>query len=244
MSTAPKPGPPGRAVVQIPIENLHPHSRNIRADARAELDELAASIRSVGVLQPLLIQRENGRLVIIDGHRRYHAARRAGLPTLPCLPAATGGRRTQVELMLTSAMSSRLKPMDMARAFTTLRDDLGIDVAEIAKRTGYSSATVRDRLALLALPKEAQHMVAAGELTATDATQLARQVRSTRSDSRRDGVVPGARRQGWFTNQHALAATIKAACTHRTERVMVGGVGCGQCWEHAITERALAGGAA
>jgi len=228
-------------VVQVAIEDLHPHRRNIRRTAEKDLGELAMSIQSVGVLQPLMVQRIDGRLTIIDGHRRYHAAMQAGRRTVPCLPAAAGDFRTQIELMLASAMSARLDPIDMAHAFRTLRDDLALSIPEIAKRTGYSQHTVRERLRLLELPTEAQRMVKDGELTTTDAVELAKQLSAQRSRApaavRREptGVVPGPRRQGWFTNQHALAATVKEACTHRTERVMVGGVGCGQCWEHAIT---------
>lgn len=251
MSDRPKPGPPAgaRAVVQVPIEELHPHRNNIRSDAEHDLAELVESIRSFGILQPILVQRAEGsrRITIVDGHRRYHAALQAGRRTVPCLPAAAADYRTQVELMLASAMSARLKPMDMARAFRALQNDLGTSVAEIAQRTGYSQATVRDRLALLALPLEAQRMVEHGELSNADAVELARQAIAQRQGkpdrARAAGVVPAHRRAAWFTAKHPLADQVRAACEHRTERVMVGGVGCGQCWEHTITQTALAGGA-
>lgn len=256
MTAAPVPKPPaaaaaGRSLVQIPLEDLHPHRNNVRSNAEHDLGELAESIRSVGVLQPLLVQRANGRFTIVDGHRRYYAAMLAGRRTVPCLPAAAVDFRTQVELMLASAMSARLKPVDMAKAFRTLRDDLALSVAEIARRTGYSQATVRDRLSLLALPVEAQRMLERGDLSNADAVELARQAiaqrsaagntRETTRETTRGGVVPAHRRPGWFTRTHPLAATVKATCTHNTERVMVGGIGCGQCWEHAITTAATQG---
>ncbi|MBD5787124.1 ParB/RepB/Spo0J family partition protein [Cellulosimicrobium terreum] len=213
----------------IPVELIHPNPANVRTDL-GNLDELAASLRAVGLLQPLVVtKRPAGGWTIVDGHRRYQAALLAGVRALPCVARREGDDGANTAVMLAAAMHKQLSPLEQADAFARLRRR-GMSASTIAARTGYSAATVRARLALLDLPAEARAMVVTGQLSTTDATQLARQVR-------RDGVGAARtvqRRSGWLTGTHRLAAAVREACTHSDGRVLVGGVGCGQCWEDVV----------
>jgi len=217
----------------IPLEQLHPNPRNVRDDL-GNLTELAASIRAVGLLQPLVVtKRQAGGWLIVDGHRRYQAALVAGANALPCVARRGDGDDTAV--MLAAAMHKQLGPLEQAAALDRLRRR-GLGVADIANRTGYTQATVRARLDLLALPVEAQRMLEHGQLTVTAATDLARQVRAAGTGTARAAV----KRSAWFTKSHPLADAVRAACTHADDRTLVGGVGCGQCWEDAIRRAAVA----
>ena len=223
-------------LAQIPIEQLHPNPKN-RRDL-GDLTELTESIRTQGIWQPLVVEQERGGWLIVDGHRRYTAARAAGATALPCIVTRPGDDSRRDTIMLATAMHKEFSPLDQARVFKRLRAR-GMTVTEISKRTGYTARTVGARLALLALPAEAQQMVEDGELTVTAATDLGRQVSA---EGRGETRTPVTNRPAWFTTQHRLAATVSAACTHYQSRRRIGPA-CGQCWEDTIRadERQKAG---
>lgn len=214
------------SIPQVPIERIKPSPRNIRRDL-GDLTELAQSIRAVGLLQPLVVRPDtDGGVEIIDGHRRHAAAVIAGAKALPCLAVRQRDADHRTELMLAAAMHKELTPLEQAEAFVNLRAR-GLTVAAIAQRTGYSESTVSARLALRDLPPDARRMVASGQLSITDATDLARQVRRAGR-----GAVSNAR-PSWFNAAHPLARAVRDRCPHDDRRV-VGGVGCGECWENEI----------
>lgn len=209
----------------IPIDQLHPHPDNARKEL-GDLTELAQSIRAVGLMQPLVVVPHRGGWRVIDGHRRLAAAKLAGVKSLPCIATRPGDIDSDTALMLAAAMHKQLEPIERARAFARLRAS-GLTVAEIARRTGYAASTVSHGLLLATLPAEAQDMVASKEITVAQGTQLARQ--GSAATSR-----PHVAKPKWLTNTHRLAADVTRACGHHEHRAVIGGVGCGQCWEHAI----------
>lgn len=218
------------SIPAIPIGRIVPNPGNIRDDL-GDLSELGASIRAVGLLQPIVVRPDgHGRFIIIDGHRRYEAARAIGLDVLPCLASKAQDAAGQIEVMLAAAMHKALEPVEQARAFKSLRNR-GLSVSDIARRTGYSSTTVSGRLMLADLPDEVQDAVAGGELPIGKATDLARQVRAKAAGATR---VAGGQRPAWFGPAHRLARRVQDACTHTDVRAVVGRSGCGQCWEEAI----------
>lgn len=226
-------------VVQVPVEAIYPNQNPVRRDV-GDLSELTASIAAVGVLQPLLIDRDaSGRLTIVKGGRRYQAAVDAGRDTVPCIPAAAGDASTQLLIMLAASIHQALTPLEQAEAFDRL-SDAGMRAAEIARRTGFAESTVRDRLALLELPAVARRMLEHKEIGVSDAIDLARSARSQRTAARKGSKpssiehVPRSSRSAWFTRQHPLAEQVRSMCDHREQRTVVGGTGCGQCWEDAI----------
>lgn len=209
----------------VRVTDLHNNPANVRENLDG-IDELAASIKANGILQPLIVNDQNGRLVVTDGHRRLAAARRAGLPAVPCLVTHGASERRVLTTMVASAMHRQLTPIEQGRAFKRLREQ-GMTTLEIARATGYSLGAVSNRLLLLELPDEAQEMVEDKTLTVTAATTLAKQVKA----KKRGSVGAKSTRSAWFTPSHPLAASI--ACEHGDRRTLIGGA-CGQCWEAAI----------
>ncbi|MBW0254420.1 MULTISPECIES: ParB/RepB/Spo0J family partition protein [unclassified Cellulomonas] len=219
----------------LPIDRIVPNPENIRSQLRG-MDELVAAVREVGILHPITVTpRADGRFRIIDGHRRYEAARRVGLQVIPVIARRTRTGIDHTFLMLIAALHDPLTPLEEAAAFAKLRD-AGVPFVDIARKSGRSAGTVRDRLALLRLPEEARAMLDDGRLPLSSAVDLARGV--TTGTPRAVPARTDGRRTGWFTKTHRLADAVRAACTHRGTRQMVGGIGCGQCWEDAITEDA------
>lgn len=235
---------PSAAAAMIAIDDLIPSARNIRSRL-GDLSGMVASMREVGVLQALLVRphpTQPGKFVIVGGHRRHAAAKQAGLRAVPCL-VRSGDRADERSLMIVeNAQRQQLDPIDMARAFAALAKTH--TVAEVARMTGFSAATVRARVGLLTLPDQAQEMVSDGVLTLADAQVLVAQVADQRSGKPRSAgprSVPVGRqaKTGHFDKTHRLAAHVVARCTHREMNRRTYGPGCGDCWEQVIREDAL-----
>lgn len=154
---------------EIPIDRLRPNPQQPRHRFDPEsLEELAASIRLHGVLQPLLVSEEpRDRYTVITGERRWRAARLAGLATVPAVIREHLKDSEQLELALVENLQRRdLTPLEESRAFDHLRSSLGLSQQEIADRVGMDRSTVANALRLLKLPSEVQEMVELGELSA------------------------------------------------------------------------------
>jgi ParB/RepB/Spo0J family partition protein len=164
-------------VTEIPTGQLVPHPHNVRRDI-GDVTELAASITGVGLLQPLTVAPVGeDEYVVIAGHRRLAAAKKAGLATVPCLVRHDLVNRVdQLEAMLTENLQrTDLTVMEEAAAYEQLTL-LGVKPAEIAKSTGRSRGTVDSRLRLMALPEKAKHSLDVGQLTLADADLLLKHV--------------------------------------------------------------------
>ena len=132
----------------IPIEQLKPHPDNPRKNL-GDIDELTDSIKAFGVLQNLTVTpAEVDGYVILGGHRRCEAARRAGLNELPCVVITEISLTDQIAMMLCENMQrNELTLAEQSQAFQMMID-LGDSVAEISQKTGLSDSTVRRRLKL------------------------------------------------------------------------------------------------
>lgn len=229
------------AIKAVPTAQLRRHPRNIREDL-GDVTELSDSLRTQGVLQPLLVAPRTFHgeeiYVVLDGNRRLAAARQCDIPRLPCLITSEGTREQTLATMLAAAMHKQVPPIDQARAFKELLEE-GLDLEELVTRTGYCARTIRERVSLLELPREAQAMVSTGELTLAAARDLSHQVRDQRRTGRPASVPRGAR-QTWLDRDHPLAAVAQYLCTaaHRVDRAVIGRVACGQCWQAAIEQQA------
>lgn len=146
----------------IPIDVLHEHPDNPRKEI-GDVTELAESIKAQGVLQPLTVvpywskvhnRFMDGLYTIIIGHRRFNAAKLAGLKELPCI-VSDMTEKEQISTMLTENMQrSDLTIYEEAKGFQMMID-LGSTPEEIAKTSGFSETTVRRRLSLAKLPEKA-----------------------------------------------------------------------------------------
>jgi ParB family chromosome partitioning protein len=154
---------------EIPVNQLRPNPQQPRHHFDPEaLEELAASIRLHGVLQPLLVSEDPpGGYLLITGERRWRAARLAGLVTVPAVIRERVENKQQLELALVENLQRRdLTPLEESRAFDHLRSSLGLSQQEIAERVGMERSTVANALRLLKLPAEVQEMVESGALSA------------------------------------------------------------------------------
>lgn len=162
-------------LTRIPLDRIHFHERNIRAGL-GDLTELADSIRSTGVLEPIIVALhadKPGEYVIIAGHRRTEAAGLAGLVDIDAIVRADlDTPAAQLEAMLVENLHrADLTPIEEATGYQQL-EILGYKPTRIAKATGRSRATVDRRLALMRLPESTRHRIHAGQISLGDAEAM------------------------------------------------------------------------
>jgi ParB family chromosome partitioning protein len=168
------PSEPG-AVRTLPVGQLVPNRRQPRSRFdEAGLDELAESIRTQGVIQPIIVSPLDANIyTIIAGERRWRAAQRAGLAEVPVVVRQLRDDRQLLELALVENLQrTDLDPIEEAEAYRALADDFGLAHEEIATRVGRSRSAVSNALRLLRLPVSVQEMLRAGELTVGQARPL------------------------------------------------------------------------
>lgn len=146
-------------------------------------------------------------------------------------------------MLVENGQRADLDPIEEARALQQL-DRAGITKAEIARRVGRHPNWVQQRLMLLTLPPSEQEEVRAGHYSLGHAINIVRagreaQRQRTNPVARPVGRPKGAKTKPYFGDTHPLAQTVRAACNH-IGKPKVGGVGCGECWEHAIRADAIA----
>lgn len=159
---------------QLPLTQLFDSDDNPRNDL-GPLDELAASIVAVGIIQPLVVAANGPHgYRIVAGHRRAAAAQVAGLDTVPCIHRGFRSDAERQEVMLVENLQRQdLSPLDEARGFQALAD-LGHSQRQIAERVGCNQSHVSRRLALLELDDEQVQALERGEVTVRAAEQTAR----------------------------------------------------------------------
>jgi ParB family chromosome partitioning protein len=151
------------------IEEIHPSRDNPRQGFdEPSLGELAESIRSQGLIQPLVVRSrpasEGGGFTLIAGERRWRAAQRAGLKDVPVVVKEASPAQA-FELALVENLQRRdLNAIEEAEAYRRLTDEHGYSPEQLAQRVGKDRATIANTLRLLALPPPVRQMVAAGQL--------------------------------------------------------------------------------
>lgn len=138
------------------------------------IEELAASIKAQGVVQPLVVSPDkDGTYVIVAGERRWRASRRAGLESVPVVVRHVTDDRELLELALVENLQrSDLNPLEEAEAYLALQEKFGLSQEDIAARVGKARTTVTNALRLLRLPGEVQELLRGGRLTAGQARPL------------------------------------------------------------------------
>lgn len=160
--------------LEIPVDDIKPNPDQPRSRFDDEsLDELAASIEEVGVLQPVVVTRdEQGHHFLIAGERRWRAARRAGLGTIPAVVRGASGESTLVEALVENVQRQDLTPLEEAHAYRQLLENTGMKQEEVAERVGKSRSAISNTLRLLQLPGPVQAMIDNGRLAAGHARAL------------------------------------------------------------------------
>jgi ParB family chromosome partitioning protein len=153
-------------VESIPLDRIDPNPYQPRRVFQAQrLEELAQSIRSDGVIQPIVVQRNAGRYVLIVGERRWRAARLAGLSHIPALVRDVPPDRLLEITLVENIQREDLNPIETAQAFERLVKELRITHEEVAERTGKDRSTITNLLRLLRLPPDVQQLVSERKLS-------------------------------------------------------------------------------
>ena len=160
--------------MEIPVGDLSPNPNQPRVYFDEEsLSDLAASIREIGVLQPLLVrQLPDGSYQLIAGERRWRAAQRAGLATVPAVVKTTDDMSSVEQALVENLHRQDLAPLEEAGAYQQLIDDFSLTHDDVAKRVGKSRSSITNSLRLLALPAAIQVFLADGRLSAGHAKAL------------------------------------------------------------------------
>jgi ParB family chromosome partitioning protein len=174
---AESPGQHGSALREVPINSIRPNARQPRTYFDEEaMAALAASIRELGVLQPVLVKEipgEPNSYELIAGERRWRAARRAGLQTIPVLAQAHADDAQSLEQALVENLHREdLNPLEEAAAYQQLIDDFSFTHEQVAKRVGKSRAAITNTLRLLQLPAGVQRALADATISAGHARAL------------------------------------------------------------------------
>jgi ParB family chromosome partitioning protein len=158
---------------EIPVSAVRPNRFQPRKQFdEASLEDLADSIRELGVLQPILVRQDGEEFELIAGERRWRASQRAGLPVIPALVRIVDDAVSLEQALVENLQRDDLTPIEEARAFLQLMEEFHLTQEQVAGRVGRSRSAVANTLRLLNLPLSVQELVNRGELSAGHARPL------------------------------------------------------------------------
>lgn len=167
------PGADPSGAIQVPVEEIAPGKLQPRRSIDdAKLNELAASIKVHGVLSPIILRREGGRLQVVAGERRLRAARMAGLASVPALVKELSTGQALEVALVENLQREDLNPIEQAEAYLRLQEEFGLTQDEVARRVGRDRSSVANALRLLRLPKKIRADLVAGALSEGHARTL------------------------------------------------------------------------
>ena len=165
------------ALREVPIGNIRPNPRQPRVNFDEEtMSSLAASIKELGVLQPVLVRRIGGEssdeFELIAGERRWRASRRAGLNTIPVLIQTSDDTHSLEQALVENLHRQDLNVLEEAAAYQQLIEEFGFTHDQVATRVGKSRTAVTNILRLLQLPSGVQRLLAEGQISSGHARAL------------------------------------------------------------------------
>ena len=173
-----------------PVEELRPHGKQPRKSFDdGKMEELVASIREKGVIQPLVVRNNGDHYQIIAGERRWRAAQRAGLKDVPVVIQDVSEDWALEMALIENIQREDLNPIEEAEAYRHLMSSFDLSQDEVARRVGKDRSTVANALRLLRLPRPVQEDVMSGRLTMGHARALLPLESGTRLQEARDQVV-------------------------------------------------------
>jgi len=178
------------------------------------LEALAASIKEHGVLQPIVVTKEEGKYKIVAGERRWRASKIAGLDKIPAI-IRTLDSQNRLELsIIENAQREDLNPLELATAYAKLANQFNLSAEDIAAKVGKSEQTINNTMRLLTLPDEAKQIMVKEKLTEGVMRPLV-----SRDEATIKKVLPRIVKEGWTarkveryfatTKQKSSAAAIK-----------------------------------
>jgi len=165
-ATAPASLPVAAKPGVLPLGLIQPNPMQPRTSFHSDgLEELAASIRANGIIQPIIVRRMGDSYQIVAGERRWRAARIADLEEVPVVIQDVADRAMLEIALIENIQREDLNPIETAHAFERLARDLGLSQEEIGRRTGKDRTSIANIVRLLKLPKEVQLLVAERRLS-------------------------------------------------------------------------------
>lgn len=158
---------------ELPVSAIRPNARQPRQTfPRSGIEELAASIREVGVLQPLVVRSTTGGFELIAGERRLRAAKEAGLERVPVLIRQAEDNESMELALVENLQRENLSPLETAAAYQALMEGFGLTKDQLARRLGKSRAAVTNTLRLTQLPEPVRDILGQGRLSEGHARAL------------------------------------------------------------------------
>ena len=158
---------------EIDIDLIEPNAYQPRTHFNEErLEELAQSIRSNGIIQPLLVRRHENRYQLVAGERRWRAAQRAGLPRVPAVVRQIPEDKLLELALIENIQRQELNAIEEAHAYKRLIETLGLTQEAVAQRVGRDRSFITNYLRLLRLPEDVQRLVEEEKLTMGHARAL------------------------------------------------------------------------
>ncbi len=185
----------GAVLADVPVASVSPNPNQPRVHFDEEsLGELAASIVEMGVLQPILVRPGgDGTYELIAGERRWRAAQRAGLATIPAVIRLTDEVGSVEQALVENLHRQDLTALEEAAAYQQLLDEFSLTHDQIAARVGKSRSAITNSLRLLGLPPAVQHLLADGQLSAGHGRALL----GTPDRARQEQLAREAASGGW-----------------------------------------------
>lgn len=201
--------PPGEHVQYLSTADIHPGRHQPRQHFdEASLDALAVSIRSAGIMQPLIVRpRQEGGFELIAGERRWRAAQRIDLADVPAIVRDIDDRTAAEWALIENLQREDLNPMDRAEAFDRLQRSFGLTHQDIADRVGLNRSSVTNIVRLNELADAIKSSIRDGRLSLGHAKALL----SVTNDEQRLKLARQAERQGWSVRRLERAAAAAAS---------------------------------
>jgi len=182
-------------LVDIPVSSINPnpHQPRVHFDEESLL-ELSASIAEMGVLQPVLVRPlQDSNYELVAGERRWRAAKRAGLTTIPAVVRPTDDVNSVEQALVENLHRQDLTPLEEAAAYQQLIEDFKLTHDQLSDRVGKSRSSITNSLRLLGLPPTVQRLLADAQLSAGHARALL----GTPDRSRQEQLAKEAVSEGW-----------------------------------------------
>jgi ParB family transcriptional regulator, chromosome partitioning protein len=195
-------------LLQVPLDQISPNRYQPRKNFdETSIDELARSVREHGIVQPLVVTRAGDHFELIAGERRYRAARKAGLQTVPVVVKEMMRESDALQIALIENIQREdLNPIEEASAYHQLHEEFGLTQEEISKRVGKERSTVANFLRLLKLPDSVKKLLASGQLSMGHARALLAVESAKRQEQLAERVV----RRGLNVRQTEMLAAEKS----------------------------------
>lgn len=201
----------------IPLDDIKPNPSQPRTSFdEAALEDLAQSIKEVGVLQPVLVRSRDDGFELVAGERRWRAARIAGLAAIPAVIRDEDEEKWHnlTEALIENVQREELGPLEQAAAFNQLMEDFGWTHEQVGKRVAKSRSTITNMLRLLQLTPAVQGLVERGELSGGHAKALL----SINDQVYAEHIAKRAAAEGWSVRMVEEAARARAGVTDTSQQ--------------------------